>query len=73
VRRGRIPRELIAAAVDGELRPRNGEPCDECGAVIAAAHAAMAVAAEQGREHDGESDRAAEAAAADWLVGHGLM
>src|SRR5262245_23393730 len=57
--------ELVASALDRNLRAGNREPCDECGAVVPAAHAAMAVTAKERRQRHDEANRTTETGAAD--------
>src|SRR5262249_11358312 len=60
-----VPRELIASDLDRNLSARNRKPRDECGAVVPAAHAAMAVTAKERRQRHDEANRATETAAPD--------
>src|SRR5690348_16347515 len=59
-----VASKLVAPALDRNLRARNRKPCDECGAVVPAAHAAMAVTAEERRHRYDEANRTTQTTAA---------
>src|SRR5262245_24577950 len=64
---GLVARELIRATVDRHLASRDGNPGHICRAVIATAHAAMAVTAERGRHRHREPNRTAQTPTSDFV------